>query len=118
MDVNIAALIRQDVKTIQVRFLKQGVNVTGTSKWYTYVTDLDVKVGDFVVVYAGDDLKVVQVDVVDNECRLAPNDSTKYNWVVSVVGMKGYMENRERMIRLKSWSGSRIGHGYVTSSLS
>jgi len=49
MDKNIAAILREDTKTCRVVF-KDGGN---TSSEYTYITHLDVKEDDYVVVPTG-----------------------------------------------------------------
>ncbi len=95
MDKNIAAILREDTKTIRVQFN----NENGTaSRDYTYVTHLDVHIGSFVIVPAGaNDLwKIGEVVQVDDELNIEPNADIKYKWVVDVVNTRSAHENQQR----------------------
>lgn len=95
MDKNIAAILREDTKTVSVAFLSEN----GTaSRAYTYVTHLDVKSGDFVVVPAGQHelWKIGEVLGVDEDLNIEPNADVKYKWVVSVIDADAWRENNVR----------------------
>ena len=86
MDNNMAALIRNDTKTIKVQF--------GASKHYTYVTNLDVRPGDFVVVQAGDEFprySVGEITQVDTDCEIEPNSDLEYKWIVHAFNLEEYL---------------------------
>lgn len=95
MDKNIAAILREDTKTISVQFVNgEGI----TSRAYTYVTHLDVKAGDFVVVPSGSNnlWKIAEVLGVDEELNIEPNSDTKYKWIVCVIDIESWRENQAR----------------------
>jgi hypothetical protein len=96
MDKNIAAILREDAKTCAVKFT--GNNGSSDGIPYTYVTHLDIEVGDYVVVPTGsqDALKIAEVVSVDNDLEIEPNADVKYKWVVDVVNIKAARENRDR----------------------
>ena len=96
MDKNIAAILREDAKTCAVRFM--GSNGSPESAPYTYVTHLNIEVGDYVVVPTGcqDALKIAEVVRVDDDLEIEPNADIKYKWVVDVVNVKAARENRDR----------------------
>ena len=95
MDKNIAAILREDTKTISVQFVNgEGI----TSRAYTYVTHLDVKAGDFVVVPSGSNnlWKIAEVLGVDEELNIEPRSDTKYKWIVCVIDIEAWRENQAR----------------------
>ena len=107
---NIAALVREDTKTIGVRFYQserdyktssqtaQRVDIvdldtiiSGLSpKEYTYVTHLDFKIGDLAIVKTAGELKVAYVSRVDEGCEIEPNLNMKFSWVVDRVNQDEY----------------------------
>jgi len=97
---NIAYMVREDVKTIGVRFYQKidigrmitddELNADLSKKEYTYVTHLDFKVGDLAVVRAAGEVKVVFVSRVDAECEIEPNQDIKYSWVIDRVDTEEY----------------------------
>ena len=116
---NIAALVREDTKTIGVRFYQgerdyktssqtaQRVDivdivdldtlVSGLSpKEYTYVTHLDFKIGELAIVKAVGELKVAYVSRVDEGCEIEPNLNMKFSWVVDRVNQDEY-ENQKNI---------------------
>jgi acetolactate synthase small subunit len=95
MDKNIAAILREDTKTIKIQFNNENGTV---SRDYTYVTHLDVHIGNFVIVPVGNfDLwKIGEVVQVDDELNIEPNADIKYKWVVDVVDVKAAHENQQR----------------------
>lgn len=116
MDKNIAALMRQDCKTVHVRFWKDrndnsasysGKNPVSLSlgtvpmdafsdKRYTYITDLDLKEGDWALVLVSGIPKVVTVVAVDEDCEIEPNDNVAYKWVFGKVDTTNYYENLKK----------------------
>jgi hypothetical protein len=117
---NIAAFLRDDAKTITVRFINDkfkgersnetllGVDWELSPIAYTYVTDLDFAKGDLAIVYAVGVLKVVLVEEVHDGVEIEPNDSTHYKWVVSKLDMAPYMAN----IKKNSEITSTVTHAY------
>jgi len=101
MDKNIAAILREDTKTISVQFLNDnGV----ASRDYTYITHLDVVVGDFVVVPSGanETWKICEVTEVHEDFCIEPNSDIKYKWVVDVIDAKSARENQQRNKEIES----------------
>ena len=87
---NIAALMREDAKTVEVAF-------NGGSKSYTYITSLDIKVGDHAVVdCGGDGFKVVQVLEVHDDVEVEPNSDTKFKWVVAKFDLEHHKSNEAK----------------------
>jgi hypothetical protein len=95
MDKNIAAILRKDTKTVGVTF---DDTVNGRSKAYTYVTHLDLAVGDTVIVPAGQDeyYKMATIARVDDDLEIEPNATTYYRWVVCKVDFNAHFQNMER----------------------
>lgn len=108
MDKNIVAFIRDDVKTIGVRFFQDRMKEEGrlsslelgnkdeltlSGREYTYLTDLDVEVGNLVAVYAVGVPKVVMVTSVHEELAIEPNESIEYKWVIGKIDMQAYIDN-------------------------
>lgn len=90
MDKNIAAILRKDAKTIAVTF--NG----GTSKTYTYVTDIDFKAGDYAIVEVSGDFKVVEVVNTAPDLRIPPNSDIQFKWVVAKLDLTDYEKNKQR----------------------
>ncbi len=111
MDKNIAALMREDTRTVKVsfdqvaeefdeietpsRFSTQRAKAPN-AKQYTYVTDLPLERGDTVVVEAKGLLVVAFVREVDDQVNIEPNSDTAYRWVVAKVDLASYAKNMER----------------------
>lgn len=103
MDKNIAALLREDARTVHVTYHETAPD-PGTfraTKQYTYVTHLPVKAGQKVVVQAGGQIKIAEVKHVDDEVKIDPNASIEYAWVISVVDMDAHEANMERNRKIK-----------------
>lgn len=95
MDKNIAAILRQDTKTIGVVF-GDGFNQT---KAYTYVTsESGIEVGDTVIVPSGsdDNYKLATVSRVDDDLEIEPNSTVAYRWIVCKVSFDSYANNLAR----------------------
>lgn len=116
MDKNIAALLREDTKTVHVSFdlglaefedlgdtpvvaKVAGARPTSTHRGvrlYTYITHLDVAAGDTVVVYASGEVKLATVIKVDDQPEIEPNSTIAYKWVIDKVDMAAFNENQQR----------------------
>lgn len=107
MDKNIAAFIRDNAKTIGVRFFRDykeneanktinldlgSQSLRISDKEYTYVTELDFNIEDMAVVVVAEIPKVVIVTRVDEALEISPNDDTQYKWVVCKVDMEQYKQ--------------------------
>lgn len=94
MDQNIAAILRDDTTTIEVS-MPNGVNLT-------YVTDLQVKVGDLVVLPTNSGQYAVRPVVgVHDELQVEPNSEIEYRWVVQVLDLSQYNINLEKNALIK-----------------
>ena len=91
MEKNLAALIRDDAKTIKVQFGQTG-------KVYTYVTHLDVKIGDHVVVPTSDENRysVAEVKAIDDKCNIDQGSDLEYKWVIHVFNLEDHLLNEAR----------------------
>lgn len=97
MDKNIVALVRDDTKTVKVKFfpdkyasvesvLPRAMLVElDDIKLYKYVTTLDLKPSDLCMVYVGCAPKIVEVQVVDETLEIEPNSSVEYKWIQSKI---------------------------------
>jgi hypothetical protein len=96
MDKNIAAILREDAKTISVSFPDE--SGFASDRHYTYITHIDMQVGDYVVVPTGKSevWKICKVEKIHDELQIEPNSETKYKWVIDVINVKAAMENIER----------------------
>lgn len=82
MPNNIAAIMRTDVKAVDVRF--------SSAKTYTYLTTFAVAVDDFVVVPIADEtFKVARVHAV-KPAELDPNDELTYKYIVHAFNLDAY----------------------------
>lgn len=84
---NAAAFLRDNARTLQVVFIGD-CNV----KHYTYVTDLDLKVDDLVVVPANGEeaFSLAKVATVQEDLQIDPASSQKFRWVVAKVDTTYY----------------------------
>lgn len=87
---NIAALMREDAKTVEAAF-------NGGSKTYTYITSLDINPGDHAVIDCGNDgFKVVQIVGVHEDVEIEPNSDTKFKWLVAKFDLEHYKLNEAK----------------------
>jgi hypothetical protein len=102
MDKNIAAILREDAKTVSVQFLNNKGFAQSSS--YTYITHLDVKIGDLVVVPAGaeNELKICEVTDVHEDFQIEPNADCKFKWIIDVVDIDAARENQQRNKEIES----------------
>lgn len=113
MDKNLTAFIREDTKTIGVRFFQEpwnkrgddvnmtligveDVNIPLSNKEYTYITDLNLQVEDLVIVYACNIPKIAFVSRVDEGLGINPKDNIEYRWVIGKVDFSHYLANAKR----------------------
>lgn len=95
MERNIAALLREDARTVQVTF-RVSEPEDAAHKNYTYITHLPCKPGDLAVADVSGHLKVVRIVSCDEGVSLEPGDSIKYNWLVDIVDSAAAAANAER----------------------
>ena len=114
MEKNLAAFLREDTKTVGVRFIKDTfsrdtenfqMTLVGTenveayslsNKEYTYITDLELQVEDHVIVFVHDAPKVAIVTRVDEAVNIAPKDNVEYKWIACRVDYSQYKENCQK----------------------
>lgn len=94
MERNIAALMREDAKTISVVFINR--NADDTSKQYTYVTHLDFEPGDLAVVETTNGPAVVKVVCVHEDLAIEPGQSMKMKWVMDKVDTESHKANTQK----------------------
>ena len=94
MERNIAALMREDAKTISVVFINR--NADDTNKQYTYVTHLDLEPGDLAVVETPNGPAVVKVVCVHEDLAIEPGQSMKMKWVMDKVDTESYKANTQK----------------------
>lgn len=107
MDKNIVALVRDDTKTVGVKFFpdcrimdaKTGLATvedydrysrSTQGKEYTYVTTKNLKLGDLCLVFVGERPAVVEVTRVDDTLAIEPNASKEYKWIACVFDTTEY----------------------------
>lgn len=121
MDKNIVAFVRNDTKTVVVRFVQNahvmaqannkdsfqrmekslglgadmGV-LTAQNKNYTYITNLDLSVGDIALVFVGSAPIAVVITEVHDGLEIEPNDTREYKWIAAKVDLSGYEVNMEK----------------------
>ena len=83
MPNNIAAIMRTDVKAVDVRF----TSAKGSN--FTYLTTFEVKEEDLVVVSVGESFKVGKVYSV-KPAELDPNDELTYKYIVHAFNLDEY----------------------------
>lgn len=112
MDKNIVALVREDTKTVGVRFfpdclmkdtssglIQEGYDrfsSTVQGKEYTYVTTKQLRLGDLCLVFVGERPAVVKVTRVDDTLAIEPNAAKEYKWIACVFDCVEYDELMEQ----------------------
>ena len=116
MEKNLAAFLREDTKTVGVRFIKDSFDRTNnykenltllgeqentlpyylSTKEYTYITDLPLEVEDHVIVFVHEAPKVAIVTRVDEAVNIAPKDNVEYKWIACRVDYSQYKENCQK----------------------
>lgn len=118
MEKNIAAFLRTNTRTILVRFFKDsyqdmkelktllGQDGIASPKFseraYLYVTDMDLQVGDFVVVEALTIPKVAVVVAVHDDVQIEPEACIEYKWVVAKIDIEAHKKNTQRNEEIKT----------------
>ena len=128
MDKNIVALVREDTRTVKVRFFPD-VRVMDThgnvaiidedtryrrkcaGKEYTYVTTCStIKAGDLCLVFVGERPAIVEVQSVDDVICIQPNETKEYKWIAAVISTDSYdklMEQNRQLVAVLSKSYQR-----------
>jgi hypothetical protein len=105
-EINVAALLREDTRTIAVAFPK-GVDYPNQAlaegsmvdieefdkRYYAYVTDFDLKEGDAVLVEAAGSIKVAIVCKVDDTVKIDPGLQYELRWVIQKLDFSHHQEN-------------------------
>lgn len=113
-EINIAALLREDTKTIAVAFPK------GTSypdrpiaaedtfdmeefdkRYYAYVTNFDVEVDDCVLVEAAGSIKVAIICKVDDTVKIDPGLQYELRWVIQKLDFTQHQLNLQKNNEIK-----------------
>lgn len=96
MEKNIAALLRNDSRTIKVVFNAPGSVGEGgqlVQKEYSYVTHFPLVAGDLVIVEAANQVKVAYVVVVDDDVKIEPQAQFELRWVMAKVDLHEHRLN-------------------------
>jgi hypothetical protein len=113
-EINIAALLREDTRTIAVAFPK-GISYPDTpmsaetlldmeefdKRYYAYVTDYSVEVGDAVLVEAAGAIKVAIVCKVDDTVKIDPGLQHELRWVIQKLDFTHHQQNLARNNEIK-----------------
>lgn len=109
MDKNIAAILREDARTIEVRYTTgrmYGNKSEDANATFIYVTDIaDLKEGDLVVVPCQKHFSVAEVVEMHDDLRIQPNDEIEYRWVVQKVDAARYYKTLEQNRELQGVVG-------------
>lgn len=99
-EMNSAAFLRNDTKTVHVQYLGEGA----ASKTYTYITHLNLAEGDKVIVpVRGDDtLALATVVKVDDDLTIEPRANQKYRWVAMKVDLTDYQAQMEKNAQIET----------------
>jgi hypothetical protein len=93
MDKNIVALVREDTKTVNVKFFPEkymkiedvipGAMLVELDdlRCYKYVTTLDLQPGELCMVMVGMRPIIVEVQSVDETLEIEPNSTVQYKWI-------------------------------------
>lgn len=100
MERNIAALLREDARTVQVTFRLDEPD-DSAHKLYTYITHLPCKPGDLAVADAAGHMKVVRITRCDDGVSLEPGDTIKYNWLIDIIDSAAAVANAERNLQIE-----------------
>lgn len=103
MDKNIALMLREDMRSVQVVFgVVDPTKVDRqTLRLYTYVTNLALVPGSLVLVQAAEKLSVATVVQVDDDVDIPADSSIKYDLVVQKVDLTDYLETKRQLAELE-----------------
>lgn len=119
MDKNIFAIVANNIRTVKVKF-QQLAKDTREFGWhshlYTYVTNLNLQVGDLVVVAVGNNpeqaaFKVAMVWEIDENANIAPNSDIAYKYVMGYVNTEDY----ENLMQQKKEVEAELAKAYQTN---
>ena len=110
--MDITTLLSNNYKTIECSYERSSVkpfDKIHNEKFYTYKCplDIDVKVGDALIVNPPSGYKVVIVTAVHDQPRINPDARYEYKWIVSKVDDESYKaraaneETVRRMVELR-----------------
>lgn len=119
MDKNIVALVREDTKTVQVKFFPdvRVVDKNGSvaalddgdrymrktaGKEYTYVTTFNCKMGDLALVFVGERPAIVEIQSVDEVICIQPNEDKEYKWIAAIIETSAYDKLMEQNNAMKA----------------
>lgn len=99
-EMNSAAFLRNDTKTVHVQYLGEGA----TSKTYTYITHLNLAEGDKVIVpvRSDDTLALATVVKVDDDLTIEPRANQKYRWVAMKADLTDYQAQMEKNAQIET----------------
>lgn len=91
IDLNIAAILREDANTVDVQF-------SNDDSSYTYVTNLKLEVGDYVAVpnKSCTGFNVGKVTAVHDDLNIPPNSDMLFKWVAAKLDLTEHLANMER----------------------
>ena len=91
IDLNIAAILREDANTVDVQFINDDSS-------YTYVTNLKLEVGDYVAVpnKSCTGFNVGKVTAVHDDLNIPPNSDMLFKWVAAKLDLTEHLANMER----------------------
>lgn len=71
---------------------------------YTFKADrsLELKIGDYALVHANNELKIVQICEVHDQPQLDPDASYQYKWLVDKVNLAGFKFRQEEAIKAEA----------------
>lgn len=101
MERNIAALLREDARTVQVTFRVTEPD-DDAHKLYTYITHLPCKPGDLAVADVSGHFRVVRIVSCDDGVALEPGDTVNYNWLISIIDLDAAKANADRNAQIES----------------
>ena len=112
MDKNIVALVREDVKTVKVKFFPD-IRVSGelvctgryqretAGKEYTYVTTFPCKPADLALVFVGERPAIVEIQSVDGTLNIQLNEGRAYKWIAAIIDTAPYEKLMEQNQKLE-----------------
>lgn len=95
----IALAIKEDITTCGVKFLDNGGFTSG--KEYTYLTNVELTVGDKVVVKANGRIAICEVTRYDGDAPII-DDKYEYGFIIQRVDTTQYEKNQTDFTALKS----------------
>lgn len=108
MDKNIIAFVREDTKTVNVKFFPDSARKVqienrelAAFRSYKYITTLDLAPGDLVMVVVGFKPEIVEVQSVDAALNIEPDEDIQYKWVMAKIDTSYAKEIEEQNNKLQ-----------------